>query len=42
MTAQEMARKPLYVHGGAAMDRNDITHFEVRTFTGDRLVQIPA
>ncbi|WP_236243348.1 anti-sigma factor [Streptomyces sp. CC228A] len=39
---QEMARKPLYVHGGAAMDRNDIDHFEVRTFTGDRLVQIPA
>ncbi|WP_149181491.1 zf-HC2 domain-containing protein [Streptomyces sp. TRM49041] len=38
---QEMAKKPLYVHGGAAMDRNDIAHFEVRTFDGHSLVKIP-
>lgn len=38
----EMAKKPLYVHGGAAMDRGDIDHFEVRTFDGDRLVRLPA
>ncbi|MEU7649594.1 MULTISPECIES: zf-HC2 domain-containing protein [Streptomyces] len=34
------ARGPLYVHGGAAMDRNDIDHFEVTTFDGDRLVEV--
>ncbi|GGV31079.1 RNA polymerase subunit sigma [Streptomyces longisporoflavus] len=34
------ARSPLYVHGGAAMDRNDIDHFEVTTFDGDRLVEV--
>ncbi len=34
------ARGPLYVHGGAAMDRNDIDHFEVTTFDGDRLVRV--
>ncbi|MET8690172.1 zf-HC2 domain-containing protein [Streptomyces sp. NPDC004732] len=34
------ARGPLYVHGGAAMDRNDIDHFEVTTFEGDRLVKV--
>ncbi|MEV6396432.1 zf-HC2 domain-containing protein [Streptomyces sp. NPDC051907] len=38
----EIARKPLYIHGGAAMDRNDIDHFEVRTFDGKKLVQIGA
>ncbi|MFF3322012.1 anti-sigma factor family protein [Streptomyces sp. NPDC002889] len=38
----EMAKKPLYVHGGAAMDRNDIDHFEVRTFDGERLVEVGA
>ncbi|MCX4823459.1 zf-HC2 domain-containing protein [Streptomyces sp. NBC_01142] len=37
-----MAKKPLYVHGGAAMDRNDIDHFEVRTFDGKRLVEVEA
>jgi hypothetical protein len=31
---------PLYVHGGSAMDRADIDHFEVRTFDGKRLVDI--
>ncbi|MBM7169020.1 zf-HC2 domain-containing protein [Streptomyces sp. G44] len=34
------ARGPLYVHGGAAMDRNDIDRFEVTTFDGDRLVEV--
>ncbi|WPO73474.1 anti-sigma factor [Streptomyces sp. KN37] len=34
------ARGPLYVHGGAAMDRNDIDHFEVTTFDGERLVEV--
>ncbi|MFV0129670.1 anti-sigma factor family protein [Streptomyces sp. HMX112] len=38
----ETARNPLYVHGGAAMDRDDIDHFEVRTFDGERLVEIRA
>ncbi|MDQ0796087.1 anti-sigma factor [Streptomyces sp. B1I3] len=36
------ARNPLYVHGGAAMAREDIDHFEVRTFDGERLVEIDA
>ncbi|MGW2230610.1 anti-sigma factor family protein [Streptomyces formicae] len=36
------ARTPLYVHGGAAMDRNDIDHFEVTTFDGKRLVTVDA
>ncbi|MFF3245135.1 anti-sigma factor family protein [Streptomyces sp. NPDC002870] len=36
------SKNPLYVHGGAAMDRNDIDHFEVRTFDGDRLVEVEA
>ncbi|MGW7417954.1 anti-sigma factor family protein [Streptomyces sp. NPDC054863] len=34
------AKNPLYVHGGAAMARNDIDHFEVRTFDGKRLVKV--
>ncbi|MFD6279748.1 anti-sigma factor family protein [Streptomyces sp. NPDC060209] len=34
------AQRPLYVHGGAAMARGDIDHFEVRTFDGERLVEI--
>ncbi|WP_137989061.1 zf-HC2 domain-containing protein [Streptomyces vilmorinianum] len=38
----EAAKSPLYVHGGAAMDRNDIDHFEVRTFDGERLVEVEA
>ncbi|MER5882887.1 zf-HC2 domain-containing protein [Streptomyces sp. NPDC001941] len=36
------ATHPLYVHGGAAMEPNDIDHFEVRTFDGKRLVEVPA
>ncbi|MFD3945772.1 zf-HC2 domain-containing protein [Streptomyces sp. NPDC058579] len=39
---QESAKNPLYVHGGAAMDRGDIDHFEVRTFDGERLVEVEA
>jgi hypothetical protein len=38
----EAAKDPLYVHGGAAMDRGDIDHFEVRTFDGRRLVSVDA
>jgi hypothetical protein len=37
-----LGKNPLYVHGGAAMDRNDIDHFEVRTFDGKRLVEVEA
>ncbi|MFJ8074644.1 zf-HC2 domain-containing protein [Streptomyces sp. NPDC096176] len=36
------AKSPLYVHGGSAMDRGDIDHFEVRTFDGRRLVEVDA
>ncbi|MEU8886934.1 zf-HC2 domain-containing protein [Streptomyces sp. NPDC048442] len=39
---QKSAKSPLYVHGGAAMARNDIDHFEVRTFDGKRLVKVDA
>ncbi|MFF5895655.1 anti-sigma factor family protein [Streptomyces argenteolus] len=41
-SAHAAARDPLYVHGGAAMARGDIDHFEVRTFDGERLVEIDA
>ncbi|WP_030794536.1 anti-sigma factor family protein [Streptomyces sp. NRRL S-920] len=34
------SRSPLYVHGGAAMNRDEIDHFEVTTFDGDRLVEV--
>lgn len=36
------ATYPLQVHGGAAMARTDIGHFEVRTFDGKRLVSVGA
>ncbi|MEV0223998.1 zf-HC2 domain-containing protein [Streptomyces sp. NPDC050704] len=36
----EQAKKPLYVHGGVAMDPADIDHFEVMTFAGKRLVEV--
>ncbi|WJV48405.1 anti-sigma factor family protein [Streptomyces flavofungini] len=36
----QASRNPLYVHGGAAFDRDDIDHFEVRTFDGERLVEV--
>lgn len=39
---QKASRNPLYVHGGAAMDRNEIDHFEVRTFDDKKLVEIDA
>ncbi|MFF4269236.1 zf-HC2 domain-containing protein [Streptomyces sp. NPDC001536] len=38
----EQAKEPLYVHGGAAFDLNDIDHFEVMTFGGKRLVEVDA
>ncbi|MEW2548358.1 zf-HC2 domain-containing protein [Streptomyces sp. NPDC047002] len=38
----EVARKPLYVHGGAAVQPKDIDHFDVTTFDGKRLVRVPA
>ncbi|WP_395570978.1 zf-HC2 domain-containing protein [Streptomyces sp. BK79] len=38
----EKARKPLYVHGGAAFEPNQIDHFEVMTFDGERLVEVDA
>ncbi|MDQ0991190.1 hypothetical protein QFZ74_002418 [Streptomyces sp. V3I7] len=38
----EEARKPLYVHGGAALTPNEIDHFEVMTFDGKRLVEVDA
>ncbi|PZH08172.1 RNA polymerase subunit sigma [Streptomyces sp. NTH33] len=36
----EEARKPLYVRGGAALEPNQIDHFEVMTFDGKRLVEV--
>jgi hypothetical protein len=38
----DVARKPLYVHGGAALAPSDIDHFEVRTFDGKPLVKVDA
>ncbi|MFG3286125.1 anti-sigma factor family protein [Streptomyces sp. NPDC048111] len=38
----ESARYPLYVHGGTAMNHDQIDHFEVRTFDGRALVDVPA
>ncbi|MFJ3229442.1 zf-HC2 domain-containing protein [Streptomyces sp. NPDC086787] len=38
----EEAKNPLYVHGGAAFDPNQIDHFEVMTFDGKKLVGIDA
>ncbi|MGW0879589.1 anti-sigma factor family protein [Streptomyces sp. NPDC002671] len=34
------AKKPLYVHGGAAFSPNQIDHFEVMTFEGKKLVEV--
>ncbi|GAA0608898.1 zf-HC2 domain-containing protein [Streptomyces crystallinus] len=36
------AEYPLYVHGGTAMNRDQIDHFEVRTLDGKALVDVPA
>ncbi|MEK8171126.1 hypothetical protein NKH77_21145 [Streptomyces sp. M19] len=33
-------REPLYIHGGAAMDRGAIARFDVRTLDGERLVRV--
>ncbi|MFG2426219.1 anti-sigma factor family protein [Streptomyces sp. NPDC048590] len=41
-SAHESGQHPLYVHGGTAMARGEIDHFEVRTFDGERLVEIDA
>ncbi|MCF3129814.1 anti-sigma factor family protein [Streptomyces olivochromogenes] len=38
----EEAKKPLYVHGGAAFNPGDIDHFEVMTFDGKKLVDVGA
>lgn len=38
----EEAKNPLYVRGGAALEPNQIDHFEVMTFDGQRLVEVPA
>ncbi|MFG2679018.1 zf-HC2 domain-containing protein [Streptomyces sp. NPDC048392] len=38
----DKAKKPLYVHGGAAFEPNQIAHFEVMTFDGKRLVEVDA
>ncbi|MEU7044539.1 zf-HC2 domain-containing protein [Streptomyces varsoviensis] len=34
-------KEPLYTHGGAAMDRDDIARFDVRTLDGKRLASVP-
>ncbi|WP_274559116.1 anti-sigma factor family protein [Streptomyces spiramyceticus] len=41
-STNKTAKNPLYVHGGAAMNRDEIDHFEVRTFDGKRLVEVEA
>ncbi|MGY0024368.1 anti-sigma factor family protein [Streptomyces sp. cg35] len=41
-STHESAKYPLYVHGGAAFDRNQIDHFEVETLDGKRLVEVNA
>jgi hypothetical protein len=38
----DQAKQPLYVHGGAAFEPNQIDHFEVMTFDGKRLVEVDA
>ncbi|MGC9500964.1 anti-sigma factor family protein [Streptomyces sp. WG7] len=40
--AGDKGGKPLYVQGGAAFDPNEIDHFEVMTFDGERLVEVDA
>ncbi|MFE1956034.1 zf-HC2 domain-containing protein [Streptomyces sp. NPDC059524] len=41
-SAHDSAKYPLYVHGGAAFDRDQIDHFEVETLDGKRLVEVDA
>ncbi|GGZ51822.1 RNA polymerase subunit sigma [Streptomyces inusitatus] len=38
----DTSRRPLYIHGGAAMDHAQIDRFEVRTFDGRKLVEVDA
>lgn len=38
----EASKYPLYVHGGAAFERNAIDHFWVETLDGKRLVEVDA
>ncbi|MER7172712.1 anti-sigma factor family protein [Streptomyces mesophilus] len=41
-STDKWAGKPLYVHGGAALNPDEIDHFEVRTFEGKKLVDVKA
>jgi hypothetical protein len=36
----EKGKKPLYVRGGAALNPNEIDHFEVMTFDGKKLAEV--
>jgi hypothetical protein len=38
----EQAKNPLYIGGGAAFQPNEIDHFEVMTFDGEKLVEVDA
>ncbi|WP_405872287.1 MULTISPECIES: anti-sigma factor family protein [unclassified Streptomyces] len=38
----EEAKQPLYAQGGAALQPNEIDHFEVMTFDGKKLVEVEA
>ncbi|MFD7135448.1 anti-sigma factor family protein [Streptomyces sp. NPDC059894] len=38
----EQARNPLYVQGGAALSPDEIDHYEVSTFDGEKLVEVDA
>ncbi|WP_055546396.1 zf-HC2 domain-containing protein [Streptomyces sp. NBRC 110028] len=41
-STEEIAKKPLWAHGGAGMKSDDIDRFEVRTSDGKRLVSVKA
>ncbi|MEV8596423.1 zf-HC2 domain-containing protein [Streptomyces sp. NPDC052012] len=38
----DKAKQPLYVQGGASFDPNEIDHFEIVTFDGEKLVEVDA
>lgn len=38
----DKAKQPLHVQGGASMDTNEIDHFEIVTFEGEKLVEVDA
>ncbi|MFI6941677.1 zf-HC2 domain-containing protein [Streptomyces sp. NPDC050418] len=40
--SDKWSRTPLYVHGGAALEPDEIDRFEVRTFDGKKLVDVKA